>query len=120
MEVKNDKPIYLQVAEIIENQILNDSLLPDERAPSTNEFSSILEINPATARKGITILVDEGILYKRRGMGMYVTEDAKSIIIKKRKQEFYEDRMPEILKEAKILEITKDELIDFIRGEESD
>ncbi|RVU54055.1 GntR family transcriptional regulator [Anaerosphaera multitolerans] len=120
MEVKDDRPIYIQVAEIIENQILNDSLLPNERAPSTNEFSNILEINPATARKGITILVEEGILYKKRGMGMYVTDDAKKIIIEKRKKEFYRETLPEILKEAKRLEISEEDLIDYIRGGRND
>ena len=71
-----EKSIYLQISEMIENDILRGILLEEERVPSTNELSKLYAINPATAAKGINILVDAGILYKKRGIGMFVSEGA--------------------------------------------
>ena len=85
-----EKSIYLQISEMIENDILRDILLEEERAPSTNELAAIYAINPATAAKGINLLVDQGILYKKRGIGMFVATGAKDKIKQKRKDEFYE------------------------------
>lgn len=75
-----NKLIFEQVAEIVENQILDGLLKTDDQSPSTTEFSNVYGINPATARKGLNILVDQGILYKKRGMGMFVTKDAKKLL----------------------------------------
>ena len=65
---------------MIENDILRDVLLEDERVPSTNELAKLYAINPSTAAKGINILVDAGILYKKRGIGMFVSDGAKEVI----------------------------------------
>lgn len=107
----SNKLIFEQVAEIVENQILDGYLKADDQSPSTTEFSNVYGINPATARKGLNILVDEGILYKRRGMGMFVTQDAKKIIINKRKDEYISNILPDLIKNMTMLGITKEELI---------
>ena len=73
---------------MIENDILRDVLLEDERVPSTNELAKLYAINPSTAAKGINILVDAGILYKKRGIGMFVSVGAKEVIRTKRKARF--------------------------------
>ncbi len=73
---------------MIENDILRDVLLEDERVPSTNELAKLYAINPSTAAKGINILVDAGILYKKRGIGMFVSDGAKEVIRTKRKGRF--------------------------------
>ena len=73
---------------MIENDILRDVLLEDERVPSTNELAKLYAINPSTAAKGINILVDAGILYKKRGIGMFVSDGAKEVIRTKRKDSF--------------------------------
>lgn len=73
---------------MIENDILRDVLLEDERVPSTNELAKLYAINPSTAAKGINILVDAGILYKKRGIGMFVSGGAKEVIRTKRKARF--------------------------------
>ena len=73
---------------MIENDILRDVLLEDERVPSTNELAKLYAINPSTAAKGINILVDAGILYKKRGIGMFVSDGAKEVIRTKRKTRF--------------------------------
>ena len=71
--LNSDKSIYLQISEIIETDILRGILLEDEKVPSTNELTKQYTINPATAAKGISLLVAEGILYKKRGIGMFVS-----------------------------------------------
>ena len=109
--LNQEKSIYIQISEMIENDILRDVLLEDERAPSTNELAKLYAINPATAAKGINILVDAGILYKKRGIGMFVSDGAKEVIRTKRKAQFYENYVSEIVNEAKTLGITKAELI---------
>ena len=73
---------------MIENDILRDVLLEDERVPSTNELAKLYAINPSTAAKGINILVDAGILYKKRGIGMFVSDGAQEVIRTKRKARF--------------------------------
>lgn len=107
----SNKLIFEQVAEIVENQILGGLLKTDDRSPSTTEFANAYNINPATARKGLNILVDEGILIKKRGMGMFVTKDAKKIIKKKRKKEYLDNILPDLIKNLRILEISKEDLI---------
>lgn len=109
--LNQEKSIYIQISEMIENDILRDVLLEDERVPSTNELAKLYAINPATAAKGINILVDAGILYKKRGIGMFVSDGAKEVIRTKRKAQFYENYVNEIVNEAKTLGITKAELI---------
>ena len=106
-----EKSIYLQIAEMIETDILRNILLEEERVPSTNELAKLYAINPATAAKGVNILVDEGVLYKKRGIGMFVSDGAKEVIRTKRKAQFYENYVSEIVNEAKTLGITKAELI---------
>ena len=109
--LNQEKSIYIQISEMIENDILRDVLLEDERVPSTNELAKLYAINPSTAAKGINILVDAGILYKKRGIGMFVSDGAKEVIRSKRKAQFYENYVSEIVNEAKTLGITKAELI---------
>lgn len=109
-----EKSIYIQISEMIENDILRDILLEEERVPSTNELARLYSINPATAAKGINLLVDNGILYKKRGIGMFVSTGAKEIIMKKRKDEFADKFLKTLLVEADSLGITKEELIAMI------
>ena len=112
--LNEEKSIYLQISEMIEKDILKGSLAEEERVPSTNELARFYKINPATAMKGVNILVDEGILYKQRGIGMFVSGGAKEMIKDKRKKSFYNDYVKAMLEEAKSLGISKDEIIKLI------
>ena len=107
----SNKLIFEQVAEMVENQILDGLLNPEDQSPSTTEFANTYGINPATARKGLNILVDEGILIKKRGMGMFVTADAKKIIKEKRIKQYISNILPDLIKNMTMLGITKEELI---------
>lgn len=111
-----EKSIYIQIKEMIENDILRDVLLEEERVPSTNELAKLYAINPATAAKGVNLLVDDGILYKKRGIGMFVTTGAKRKIMEERKKNFYDDYVRSLLAEAESLGITKKELISMIEA----
>jgi len=109
-----DKSIYLQISEMIEDEILRDILKEEEQVPSTTELSKFYKINPATAAKGINMLVDKNILYKRRGIGMFVQAGAKERIMEARKESFYDTYITKLINEAKLIGISKAELIKMI------
>ncbi len=113
--LNQEKSIYLQISEMIENDILRDILYEEEKVPSTNELAKFFKINPATAAKGINLLAGEGILYKKRGIGMFVAQGAKEAVRKKRKDAFYENYIKTLLVEAKSLGIREEELIEMIQ-----
>ncbi|OAS86758.1 MULTISPECIES: GntR family transcriptional regulator [Metabacillus] len=112
-----ERPIFQQIAEKIEESILNGSLTEGDKAPSTNEIASFYQINPATAAKGINQLVEQEILYKKRGIGMFVSTGARDLLVNRRKQEFYDSFIIPLKQEAQNLNITKDELIELIEKE---
>ncbi len=114
-QLTESKSIYLQISEMIETDILREILLEEEQVPSTNELAKQYTINPATAAKGINLLVDEGILYKKRGIGMFVAAGAREKILSKRRRAFVETYLDRLLEEAGRLGITKEELIEMIR-----
>ena len=109
-----EKSIYLQIGEMIETDILRGILLEEEQVPSTNQLARLYTINPATAAKGVNILVDEGILYKRRGIGMFVAPGAREKILAKRRSAFAQGHIVPLLAEARSLGITKEELLKMI------
>jgi DNA-binding transcriptional regulator YhcF (GntR family) len=115
LDFDNEKSIYLQIAESIEDDIIKGLVEEETQIPSTNQMAVIYKINPATAGKGINILVDQGILYKKRGIGMFVAEGAKKQIQEKRRDGFYEKYVMALLNEARNLGIGKEELIEMIR-----
>ncbi len=117
-QFNDDRSIYLQIRQMIETDILRGILLEEERVPSTNELAKLYTINPATAAKGINLLTESGILYKKRGIGMFVAAGAVEKIRSRRKQEFYEQQFKELLQEAKRLGIERRELIEQIEKEE--
>jgi GntR family transcriptional regulator len=110
-----NKLIYMQIAEAIEDAIISGELNEGDQVYSTNQFARLYGINPATAAKGINLLVEEGILYKKRGIGMFVAEGARNMIVGKRKTQFIEDYISKLIREAEKLNITKEELIDLIK-----
>lgn len=110
-----DKPIYLQIREKIEDQIVNQQLKEGEQAPSTNQLVSFYKINHATVSKGVNQLVEEGILFKKRGIGMFVAEGAREMLIQKRKDAFLDNYVVGLVQEAEKLGISNQELFDLIK-----
>ncbi len=115
LDLQSDVPIFIQIAEQLENAILTGALDEDMQAPSTTEISVSYKINPATALKGITMLADDGILFKKRGLGMFVAKGAKDMILKKRKRQFFEKYVRPLLSEAQKLSISPEEINDMIK-----
>lgn len=111
----DSRPIFVQIAERVENDILEGRLPEESQVPSTNQFAAFYQINPATVLKGINLLVDQGILYKKRGIGMFVATGVREIIMGKRKEHFYEQYVVSMIKEAEKLGITTDQLTDMIK-----
>ena len=114
-EFVGEKSIYLQIAESIEDDILQEIIEEETQVLSTNQLALMYRINPATAAKGIKMLVDEGVLYKKRGIGMFVSNGSVKKIRKKRKAAFYEKYIVPILDEASNLNISEDEIAQMIR-----
>lgn len=107
-------PIYQQIANEIEDMILNGELKEETQAPSMNQLADYYKINPATARKGLEILANENILYKKRGIGMFVSSGAEEQIIRHRKKTFLENYLVKLLEEARKLGISRNEIIVMI------
>lgn len=110
----SEKPIYLQIMEEIEEAIFIGVFEEETQIPSTTEISTGFKINPATVLKGMNLLVEEGLIYKKRGLGMFVTSGAKSLITSKRKDDFYKHYIHPMLKEAEKLKIEVAEIIQQI------
>ena len=117
MHLNNDgtKPIYVQIADWIENEIIADHLKPHDKVYSQYQLAELFNINPATAGKGLNILFEEQIVYKKRGLGMFVTTEAKQLILSKRKNEGFTKLIDDIVLEAKRLNVSEDEIINFIK-----
>ncbi|MDQ0090731.1 DNA-binding transcriptional regulator YhcF (GntR family) [Paenibacillus anaericanus] len=113
------RPIFLQIAEKIEDDIIEGRLPEESQVPSTNQFAAFYQINPATAAKGVNMLVDQEILYKKRGIGMFVAEGARVVLIEKRKEQFYEQYVVTMINEAAKLGITTRQLSEMISRMES-
>lgn len=109
-----DKPIFIQIAEGIEDGILTGAFPEESQIPSITEFSVNYKINPATALKGINLLVDENIIYKKRGVGMFVAEGAVQKLRKKRQDQFYTNYISSLIDEAKRLGISSEDVIAMI------
>lgn len=98
-----DKPLYVQIAQQLEDAIFTGAYQEETQIPSTTELSVLLKMNPATVLKGMNILVEENIIYKKRGLGMYVCTGAVERIKQKRQQKFLENYITPLVSEAKKL-----------------
>ena len=111
------RPIFQQIAERVENDILSGALSEEGQVPSTNEFAMFYRINPATAGKGVNLLVEQGILYKRRGIGMFVAAGARDRITARRRELFVLEYIAPMLAEAASLGIAPDQITQLIENQ---
>jgi GntR family transcriptional regulator len=107
-------PIYRQIAERIKTDVLRGTLKPDEQIMSTNQFAAFYRINPATAAKAFQQLVDEEIIYKRRGIGMFVRPDAPARLRERHRERFFTDVVAPMVAEAKAIGIPLSDVIERI------
>ncbi|MBJ6360646.1 GntR family transcriptional regulator [Paenibacillus sp. GCM10012307] len=111
MSFDEHKPIFLQIKERIEDQIVNDQLKEQDQIPSTTQLVNFYKINHLTISKGISLLVDAGIIYKKRGVGMFVAEGAKQKLLEQRKDVFVDGYILPMMQEASKLGITEKDII---------
>ncbi|WP_332633936.1 GntR family transcriptional regulator [Halalkalibacter flavus] len=105
------KPIFIQIKEVIEDQIINDQLKKHDQIPSTNQLVQFYKVNHITVSKGINLLVEEEIIYKKRGVGMFVAEGAKEKLVLQRREGFAEEFVLPMLKEARKLKLSDSEIV---------
>lgn len=108
-------PIYLQVASQIKEAIFNGTFLEEEQIPSTTEISKKFHINPATVLKGMNILVDQDLIYKKRGLGMFIKQGAREKVIQQRSNQFFADYVIKLIKEAQNLKISQEDLLGLVK-----
>jgi len=114
--IEEGKALFLQIAENIEDSILDGTLAEEAKAPSTNELAAFYRINPATAAKGVTMLTDKGVLYKRRGIGMFVADGARELLLGERRAAFADRYIDPLLTEARTLGLSPEDLAALIRA----
>ena len=110
-----ERPIFQQLAQALENAILSGAYAEESQIPSITEYSVAYRINPATAMKGINVLVDAGLIYKKRGIGMFVASGARDKLLALRRDAFYEERALPVARDARTLEIGISELQDMMK-----
>jgi GntR family transcriptional regulator len=115
LNTNGTKPIYVQISEWLETEILSGNIKTDEKVFSQYQLAEMFNINPATAAKGLNLLADEKIVYKKRGLGMFVSENALQIILTKRKSQTLQRLVEELVIEAGRLGVSEVELVEMIR-----
>ncbi|GAB2564561.1 GntR family transcriptional regulator [Leucobacter ruminantium] len=108
------RPIFLQLADRIADDVLRGVYAEEQQVPSTNELAAYLRINPATAGKALNLLVERGVLYKRRGIGMFVADGARSLIEEERRQAFARKFIAPLAAEARALGIGPEDLVRLV------
>lgn len=109
------KPIYLQLKERIEDQIISDQLKEGDQIPSTTQLVQFYKINHLTVSKAIHMLVEEGIVYKKRGVGMFTAKGAKEKLLRRRRDQFVDRYLLPMIREAERLGMTEEDVIRLIR-----
>lgn len=104
------RPIFLQIKESIEEDILNGLLKPDEQIPSNRQLVNFYDVNPMTVLKGVNLLTEEGILYKKRGTGMFVSPDAPERLRQRFRDAFQREQLEPLVRLAIPLGISLDQL----------
>lgn len=111
MEFDNNKPIYLQIVDVICDQILSGELAPEERIMSVREYGASIGVNPNTVARSYERLTDTGVIYNKRGIGFFVSEDAKNLILKEARERFLKEELPLIKKRMELLGLDITELL---------
>lgn len=114
IDFNSERPIFLQISEGVEDAVLSGAFPEEEQIPSITDFSVMYRINPATANKGINLLVDRGIVYKKRGVGMFVAKGAAEKLRDERREHFFEHYIESLVEEAKRIGLTAEDIKDMI------
>jgi GntR family transcriptional regulator len=110
-------PIYRQIADQIREDVVSGALEDDQQVMSTNQYAAFHRINPATVAKAFQNLVDEGLLYKRRGVGMFVAPGAAARLRAERRAGFLDRAVVPLVREARRLDLAPDDVLDAVRDQ---
>ena len=111
MNFNSEKPIYLQIADHISERILSGEIHPEDRIPSVREYGADIGVNPNTVMRTYEKLTAEGVIYNKRGIGYFISPDAKEIVLENNRKEFMEVELPAFLRKMELLELDPDELL---------
>ncbi|WP_099203719.1 GntR family transcriptional regulator [Scatolibacter rhodanostii] len=114
LDTESTKPIFQQISDEIEDAVFTGAFKEETQVPSTTEISAMFKINPATVLKGMNQLVDTGILYKKRGLGMFVAKGAAEKVRQNRQNNFLETYVKPMIEEAEKLNLSKDEIVGLV------
>jgi DNA-binding transcriptional regulator YhcF (GntR family) len=118
--VRDSGPIFAQIADRLTDEVADGTLAEGERIPSTNELATFHRVNPATAARALSVLVDEGIAEKRRGVGMFVAAGARERLMRVRRRQFADSYVRPLVTEAHRLGLGRQELLALVRDELAD
>ena len=110
MEFNAHKPIYLQICSQLYEQILRGELKADDRILSVRDYGIQLGVNPNTIMRSYETMTAAGIIYNKRGIGYFVAENAKNLVLNEMKNEFINNELPQVIKKMKLLGISMDEI----------
>jgi len=110
MEFDENKPIYLQICQSIYEKILCGDLKAEQKVLSVRELGAELGVNPNTVARSYEKMTDAGIIYTKRGLGYFITSDARDIVLNNERESFLKNELPKLLKRAQLLEINLNEL----------
>jgi DNA-binding transcriptional regulator YhcF (GntR family) len=116
MKFDESIPIYLQIKEEIENAVISNALKEDEIVPSIRTLAQQYRLNPQTISNAVSELLNEGLLYKKRGIGMFVQKGARKILRKRKSEEFRKNDLKKIILKGKSLGISKQELMEILES----
>ena len=111
MEFNSNKAIYLQIADTVSDKILAGELKPEDRIPSVREYGATIGVNPNTVMRTYEKLTAEGVIYNKRGIGYFISPDAKEIVLENNRKEFMEVELPAFLRKMELLGLDPDELL---------
>ena len=114
------EPIYVQIADRIRHEVLSGTLKEDDQVMSTTQYATTYRINPATAAKAFAELVEEGVLYKKRGVGMFVSPQARAVLADHRRDRFFADVVDPMIAEARMLGVPLDDVVARLQAAESE
>lgn len=111
MEFNSNRSIYLQICDAICERILSGELIPDSRIPSVREYGAEIGVNPNTVMRSYEKLTGDGIIYNRRGIGYFISEDAKEIVLEIQRKDFLDNELPLIKKKMQLLGIRPEDIL---------
>ncbi len=118
MHFQSDKPIYLQIIDLVMEKILTEEWTVGEKIPSVRDLASGIEVNPNTVMRSYDKLQQDGIIFNKRGLGFFVSEEAKTLILHEKRTAFLEVEAPKFFQNAKLLNISIDELVERYKSNE--